>query len=57
MRRYEDEFKLMIVQKNKEGESITNLSKEFNIGMSTVHKWVKMYRDSKSFKEVNKLFP
>lgn len=55
MKRYKDEFKLMIVQKNLEGESITSLSREFNIGMSTIHKQIKMYRDSKSFKEVDQL--
>ncbi len=55
MRQYEKEFKLMIVQKNKEGQSINSLSKEFNIGLSTIHSWVKMYRETKSFKQIDQL--
>ncbi len=55
MRRYEEEFKLMIVHKNREGQSINSLSKEFNIGLSTIHSWVKMYKDTKSFKQVDQL--
>ncbi len=55
MKRYEDEFKLMIIQKNKEGKSVTNLSKEFNVGVSTIHKWIKMYNDTKSFRDADQL--
>lgn len=65
MKRYEDEFKLMIIQKNKEEQSVTSLSKEFNVGMSTIHKWINMYKNAQSFnasdqlsgeqKEINKL--
>ncbi len=55
MKRYEDEFKLMIIQKNKEGQSVTNLAKEFNVGMSTIHKWINMYNNSQSFRESDQL--
>lgn len=46
MKRYEDEFKLMIIQKNKEGQLVTSLAKEFNVGMSNIHKWINMYNNT-----------
>lgn len=55
MKRYEDEFKLMIIQKNKEGQSVTSLAKEFNVGMSTIHKWINMYSNTQSFRESDQL--
>lgn len=55
MKRYEDEFKLMIIQKNKEGQSVTSLAKEFNVGVSTIHKWINMYNNTQSFKEADQL--
>ncbi len=55
MKKYEDEFKLMIIQKNKEGQSVTSLANEFNVGVSTIHKWINMYNNTKSFREVDQL--
>ncbi len=53
MKKYEDEFKLMIIQKNKEGQSVTSLANEFNVGVSTIHKWINMYNNTKSFREAD----
>ncbi len=55
MKKYEDEFKLMIIQKNKEGQSVTSLANEFNVGVSTIHKWINMYNNTKSFREADQL--
>ncbi len=55
MKKYEDEFKLMIIQKNKEGQSVTSLANEFNVGVSTVHKWINTYNNTKSFREADQL--
>ncbi len=55
MKKYEYEFKLMIIQKNQEGQSVTSLANEFNVGVSTVHKWINMYNNTKSFREADQL--
>ncbi len=55
MKKYEDEFKIMIIQKNKEGQSVTSLANEFNVGVSTIHKWINMYNNTKSFREADQL--
>ncbi len=55
MKKYEYEFKLMIIQKDKEGQSVTSLANEFNVGVSTVHKWINTYNNTKSFREADQL--
>ncbi len=45
----------MIIQKNKEGQSVISLANEFNVGVSTIHKWINMYNNSKSFSEADQL--
>ena len=38
--RYDKEFKQNIINLDKQGESATQLAREYGIGYSTVHKWI-----------------
>ena len=50
---FTEEFKLNIVKLYKNGRSNAQLIKDYNLGSSTVYKWVKEYDKSKSFKAVD----
>lgn len=47
---YTDEFKKQIVSLYQSGKSAASIASEYNIGKSTVAKWVKDYNNSGSFK-------
>ncbi|SDC72917.1 transposase [Candidatus Frackibacter sp. WG12] len=49
-KRYNDEFKKQIVSLVDNGKKISEIVKEYNISRSTVHKWVKDFNNSGSFK-------
>ena len=49
-KRYTDEFKKQIVNLVNNGKPAMEISKEYNIAISTVHKWVSYYNNSGSFK-------
>ncbi|SJZ32083.1 transposase, partial [Selenihalanaerobacter shriftii] len=49
-KRYNDEFKKQIVSLVNNGKKPSEVVKEYNIARSTVHKWVKNYKNSGSFK-------
>jgi len=53
--RYTDEFKLQIVKLVAAGKSITEISDEYGIAKSTVHKWSRDYNNSNSFKAKDNL--
>ena len=44
--RYDTEFKMMIVQKYDDGESVLNLCKDFDLKEGTVYPWIKQYSKS-----------
>ncbi len=48
---YSDEFKKQIVALYKNGKGVSLLSGEYNIGKSTIHKWINDYDNSGSFKK------
>lgn len=50
-RQYTDEFKNQIVQLYLNGKSKSELVKEYNLGMSSVCRWIDQYENSGSFKE------
>lgn len=54
---YTEEFKLQIVSLINNGKSINSTAEEYNIGKSTVHKWVKDYNNSGSFKAIDNRSP
>lgn len=47
---YTEEFKKQIVLLYQNGKSAANIAAEYDIGKSTVLKWVKDFRNSGSFK-------
>lgn len=49
-KRYNDEFKKQIVELADNGKKINEIIKEYNIARPTVHKWIKDYSNSNSFK-------
>lgn len=49
-KRYNDEFKKQIVALVNNGKKPSEIIKEYNIARSSVHKWVKNYNKSGSFK-------
>jgi len=53
--RYSDEFKIQIVNLVNSGKSLSEVSREYNISKSTVHKWTNDYNNSKSFKAKDNL--
>ena len=53
--RYTDEFKIQIVNLLDSGKSISEISREYDIAKSTIHKWAKNYNNSKSFKAKDNL--
>lgn len=50
-RQYTDEFKNQIVQLYLNGKSKSELVKEYNLGMSSVCRWIDQHENSGSFKE------
>ena len=46
---YDVAFKKQIVDLHTSGKSITDISKEYNLASSTVHGWIKRFRDYGSF--------
>ena len=49
-REFTDEFKEKIVELHLGGESQLQLSKDYDLTLSSVNKWVKNYKNSGSFK-------
>ena len=49
-RNYTEEFKKQIVSLYQNGKSAASISAEYDIGKSTVAKWVKDFNNSGSFK-------
>ena len=47
---YDKEFKQNIINLYKQGESATQLAREYGIGYSTVHKWIQSQTQNKSGK-------
>ncbi|WP_339025194.1 IS3 family transposase [Spiroplasma endosymbiont of Agriotes lineatus] len=47
---YSEEFKKQIVMLYKNGKSVINLGKEYNLPKPTIYSWVKNYNNSGSFK-------
>lgn len=47
---YSDEFKLNVVMEYKDGLSAPLLSKKYDLGESTVYKWINEYSKTRSFK-------
>jgi len=49
-KRYTDEFKRKISELHASGKSISELSREYRVGKSSIHKWCTQYKGSGSFK-------
>lgn len=49
-KRYNKEFKKQIVSLINNGKKVSEIIEEYNIARSTIHKWVKDYNNSGSFK-------
>ena len=49
MNKYTEEFKQQMVQLYVNGKSATELSRDYDVGKSTLLKWVQQYRNSGSF--------
>ena len=47
---YDKEFKQNIINLYKQGESAAQLTREYGIGYSTVHKWIQSQTQNKSGK-------
>jgi transposase len=47
--RYEEEFKLKVVQRHAAGEVTNALARELNIDRKTVRLWIKRYSNSGTF--------
>lgn len=47
---YDDAFKKQIVELHAAGKSVTDICREYGLKDSTVHGWIKRYRDCGSFK-------
>jgi transposase len=47
--RYEEKFKLDIVQRHTEGASIKSLARDFGVDRTTVKVWIRRYSSSQSF--------
>ena len=45
-KKYEDEFKLMIVELLQSGQSVNSVSKEYNLNGSIIRKWRKSYEEN-----------
>jgi len=45
--KYEEDFKRSIVNLHQNGKSQSELSREYGISASAIHKWVKMYAEVK----------
>ncbi|MGL4850949.1 MAG: transposase [Clostridium sp.] len=46
-KRYDEDFKRKIVRERKEGVRASDLSKEYDLPISTINKWVNIYKDEK----------
>ena len=53
VKNYTDEFKKQIVALNKNGKTIVELAKEYELAKSTVRKWCIDYEKTGSFKAVD----
>jgi transposase-like protein len=47
--RYEEEFKLKVVQRHAAGEATNSLARELNIDRKTVRSWIRRYSHSGTF--------
>lgn len=47
---YSEEFKKQIVMLYKNGKSVINLEKEYNLSKPTIYSWIKNYNHFGSFK-------
>jgi len=50
---YSEEFKKQIVMLKKNGKSVSQLVKEYQIARPTVYKWISEYNNSRSFKSID----
>lgn len=50
-KKYEDDFKIMIVELLQSGQKVSSVSKEYNLNESMIRKWRKSYENSGNFKE------
>lgn len=53
--KYTDEFKLQIVKLIESGKHIKNIIEEYNLPLSTVEGWVRKYKNSGSFRDIDNL--
>ncbi|AMP19859.1 transposase [endosymbiont 'TC1' of Trimyema compressum] len=42
-KKYDEEFKKSIVNLHQNGKTQSQLSKEYGVSMSALHKWIKLY--------------
>lgn len=49
-RHYDEAFKKQIVDLHASGKSVIDICREYDLKDSTVHGWIKRYRDCGSFK-------
>ncbi len=54
---YNDDFKKQIVSLFRNGKSVSEISKEYDIGRSTIYKWAYQFENSGSFKAVDNRTP
>lgn len=54
---YNDDFKKQIISLFRNGKSVSEISKEYDIGRSTIYKWVYQFENSGSFKAVDNRTP
>jgi len=48
--RYTDDFKKKLSELRESGKSISELSRQYGVGKSKIHKWCAQYKGSGSFK-------
>ena len=47
-KRYNEEFKITIVDLYNSGSSVANLSKEYDVSTPTIYNWIKLYDEHQS---------
>ena len=56
-RTFTKEFKLQMVQLYLNGKPAKEITQEFDLTESSIHNWVRQYKNSKSFKAKDNLTP
>ncbi len=54
---FNDDFKKQIVSLFRNGKSVLEISKEYDIGRSTIYKWIYQFENSGSFKAADNRTP